>query len=409
MNSLSQHLCICIVALNLYCGSVVAQDYSQCYTQMPIEMAQVEAPVIPDLTVDLRDYGAVGDGQTLCTNAFVKAISYLNKEGGGHLNVPRGVWLTGPIVLKDNIDLHIEQGAIVLMSPDKSLFKREGSVRGYPGISASKRKNISITGKGIIDGNGKYWRPVKRSKVSDVEWSGFNALGGTQTDGGKLWMPFNLKKFSNQTSSPKDEESIRADLVRITDCHNVLVSGVTIQNSPRFHLHPVHCTNVIIDGVFVRCPWNAQNGDAIDMSNCKQALIVNTTVDAGDDGLCMKSGTGQNGVDDGPCEDILIQNCTVFHAHGGFVIGSDCAGGMKKIVVRNCTFSGTDTGLRFKSATGRGGKTEQIFIYNIVMNDIKNEAITFSCAYEDRRYSVSEAEGKETAETIETTKFEGDE
>ncbi len=378
--------------------SVAAQDYSGCYAQTPIELKQVEAPIIPDLTIDLRDFGAVGDGLTLCTDAFSKAISHLNKKGGGHLNVPAGVWLTGPISLKDNIDLHIEQGAIVLMSPDKSLFKKDGSKRYAPGISASKRKNISITGHGIIDGNGKYWRPVKRSKVSDVEWKAFNAMGGTQTDGGKLWLPYDLKHFDNQTGSPKEEEAIRADLVRITDCANILISDVTIQNSPRFHLHPVRCSNIIIDNVVVRCPWNAQNGDAIDLSNCKQALIVNAVVDAGDDGLCMKSGTGQNGVDDGPCEDILIQDCKVYHAHGGFVIGSDCAGGMKRIVVRNCSFSGTDTGLRFKSAAGRGGKTEQIYISDITMNDITDEAITFSCAYEDRKYSVDEVKEKSVAQ-----------
>lgn len=390
--------CMC-VALAL-CGANMlsnAQDYAAYYANTPIKLEQVSEPIIPDLTVDLRDYGAVGDGLTLCTNAFSKAISFLNKKGGGHLNVPSGVWLTGPISLKDNIDLHLQRGAIIIMSPDKSLFKKDGSKRYAPGISASKRKNISITGEGIIDGNGKYWRPVKRSKVSDVEWSAFNALGGTQTDEGKLWLPYDLKHFQNQTNSPKEEEAIRADLVRITDCENVLVRGVTIQNSPRFHLHPVRCRNVVIDNVFVRCPWNAQNGDAIDLSNCKQVLIVNTTVDAGDDGLCMKSGIGEKGVDDGPCEDILIQDCTVFHAHGGFVIGSDCAGGMKNIVVRNCTFSGTDTGLRFKSSTGRGGKTENIYISNIFMNDIKDEAITFSCAYEDRKYSVDNPKAKEEA------------
>ncbi|MCQ2203902.1 MAG: glycoside hydrolase family 28 protein [Bacteroidales bacterium] len=378
-------------------SATAAQDYGRFYVNTPVELKQVEAPSFPDLTVDLRDYGAKGDGVTLCTSAFEQAISFLNKKGGGHLIVPAGVWLTGPIALKNNIDLHVEMGAIVILSPDKSLAVKEGSERCNPGISASKRTNIAITGHGIIDGNGKYWRPVKKSKVSDVEWKEFKALGGTETDGGKLWMPYNLKHFDNQTTNPKDEEAIRADLVRFTDCTNVLVKDVTIQNSPRFHLHPVRCSNVIIDNVTVRCPWNAQNGDAIDLSNCRQALIVNSIVDAGDDGLCMKSGTAQKGVEDGPCEDILIQDCKVFHAHGGFVIGSDCAGGMKNIVVRNCLFSGTDTGLRFKSAPNRGGKTENIFISNIAMNDIKDAAITFSCSYEDKKYAVNNNDDKSIA------------
>ncbi len=363
-----------------------ADDYSKYYTNLPVQLQQVTAPVIPATSVSVKDYGAVGDGVTLCTEAFKKAMNDLVKKGGGHLNVPAGVWLTGPIAFKDNIDLHLDKNAIILFSPDKSLFNKDsdGKVleKCVPAINISKRKNVSITGEGIIDGNGKYWRPVKRSKVSDTEWKAFKEMGGTETQGGQLWYPYKLNNgLPEIATSAEQSEKLRADLIRVTDCENVLIEGVTFQNSPRFHVHPVRSTNVIIDGITVRCPWNAQNGDAIDLSNVKKAIIVNTTVDAGDDGLCMKGGTGANGAKDGPCEDILITRCTVFHAHGGFVIGSDVSGGMKNIVVRDCRFSGTDTGLRFKSGIGRGGKTENIFISNISMNDIKDQAIVFECTY----------------------------
>ena len=163
----------------------------------------------------------------------------------------------------------------------------------------------------------------------------------------------------------------------------MLISGVTLQNAPNFHLVPQRCNDVIIDGVTVRCPWNAQNGDAIDIGQCQRVLIVNNVIDCGDDGICMKGGVGQTARDYGPCEDILIEDNTVYHAHGGFVIGSDCSGGMKNIVVRRNTFSGTDTGLRFKSAPGRGGKTENIFISDVYMNDIKDQAIVFEATYFD--------------------------
>jgi polygalacturonase len=162
------------------------------------------------------------------------------------------------------------------------------------------------------------------------------------------------------------------------------VEGVTIQNSPKFHLHPCYSKNVIVDGVTVRCPWNAQNGDAIDFSDVNVGLIVNSTVDAGDDGLCMKSGNNKPDAPANGCADIVIQDNTVFHAHGGFVLGSETIQGMQRIVVRNNRFSGTDTGLRFKSGLGRGGKTEQLFIQDIVMTDIKDEAIVFQCDYLDR-------------------------
>lgn len=368
-------------------SSVGAADYSKHYQNLPVQIKQVSAPVIPDYTVSIKDFGGVGDGVTLNTEAFRKAISALNKKGGGHLMVPLGVWLSGPIQMKDNIDLHLEKNAIIYFSPDKKLFvDTDGkSSRCDPAIKASKRKNISITGEGIIDGNGAQWRPVKRSKVSDAEWKVFKDMGGVELQNGSLWYPWNMKAgYANIAATPEKQEGMRNDLIRFTDCENILIQGVTFQNSPRFHVHPVDCRNIIIDGITVRCPWNAQNGDAIDLSDCHQALIVNSTVDAGDDGLCMKSGKYKEKALVNGCEDILIENNTVFHAHGGFVIGSEDVCGMKRIVVRNCRFSGTDTGLRFKSGVGRGGKTEDIYISDIVMTDIKDEAVVFQCDYENK-------------------------
>lgn len=363
-----------------------AQDYTKYYQNLPVELKQVKAPVIPDNTVTLTDVGGVGDGVTLCTEAFQKGISQLTKQGGGHLNVPAGVWITGPIMLKDNIDLHLDKNAIIIFSPDKRLFIDERNPeKAIPAIRASKRTNISITGEGIIDGNGAQWRPVKRDKVSTVEWKAFKEIGGIERQDGSLWYPWNVKAgYPNIADTPEEQEKKRADLIRLTDCENVLIQGVTVQNSPRFHVHPCYSKNVIVDGVTVRCPWNAQNGDAIDLSDCNVALIVNCTVDAGDDGLCMKSGNNKPASPANGCEDILIVQNTVFHAHGGFVIGSESIQGMRRIVVRDNRFSGTDTGLRFKSNIGRGGKCEDIYISDIMMTDIKDEAIVFQCDYTDR-------------------------
>lgn len=378
--------------------SVQAEDYSTYYKNLPVELPVATTPSIPEYTVNITDYGGVGDGVTLNTEAFSKAISALNKKGGGHLVVPAGIWLSGLISLKDNIDLHLEKNAILLASPEKNLFIKEKDgkkdTKCSPMISASKRKNVSITGEGIIDGNGAYWRPVKRSKVSDTEWNEFKYMGGTEAEGGKLWFPFNLKHYANIADTPEKQEKMRTHLIRITDCENVLIKGITIQNSPKFHLIPTRCTNVIVDGVTIRCPWNAQNGDALDISSCKNVLIVNNMIDAGDDGICMKGGAGESGAKYGPCENILIEGNKVFHAHGGFVIGSEFSGGMKNIVVRNNSFCGTDTGLRFKSGIGRGGKTENIYISDIFMTDIKDEAIVFDCTYIDKKYSVKEDDGK---------------
>lgn len=206
-------------------------------------------------------------------------------------------------------------------------------------------------------------------------------MGGTLNEKGDIWYPFNLKHEPNVAENMDEQEKTRTHMIRFTSCENVLVQGVTLLNSPKFHIIPTRCKNVTIDGITVKCPWNAQNGDAIDISSCKDVLIVNNVIDAGDDGICMKGGAGAAGVAAGPCENINIQDNTVYHAHGGFVIGSEFSGGMKNIVVRNNTFQGTDTGLRFKSAVKRGGTSENIYIDHIYMTDIKDAAITFETTY----------------------------
>ena len=253
------------------------------------------APVqIPDNTVNIKDFGAVADGSALNTVAFEKAISALNKQGGGHLVVPEGLYMTGPIVLKDCMDLHLERGAVILLSPDKFVHKdKNGKIR--PGISASKRHDVSISGEGIIDGNGAWWRPVKRTKVSDTEWKAYLAKGGTVSEDGSLWYPSKLKSFQDLVPDARQQERMRTHLIRFTDCERVSVTGVTIQNAPKFHLVPSRCKDVTIEGVTVRCPWNAQNGDGIDLMNCQRVVVRYCTVDVGDDGICLKAGAGDKG------------------------------------------------------------------------------------------------------------------
>ena len=373
---------ILIALAALVAFSAQGGDYSAYYKDLPITLEQPAAPVIPALTVSVKDFGGVGDGVTLNTEAFRKALSKIDKKGGGHLNVPRGIWLTGPISLKSKVDLHLERGAILLFTPDRKEFLDDnGKVR--PGISASKRTDVSITGEGIIDGNGEWWRAVKRGKVSDVEWKDFKAMGGTETDGGKLWYPFDLKHVGNIAEDLKAQEKMRTHLIRFTYCERVLVEGVTVQNSPKFHIVPTRCKDVALIGVTVRCPWNAQNGDGIDLMFSQRVLVAGCTVDVGDDGICLKAGGGEKALPQGPVKDVLIVDNTVFHAHGGFVIGSEFSAGIRNVVVRCNTFSGTDTGLRFKSAPGRGGKTEKIYIEDITMSDIRDQAVVFETTYVD--------------------------
>lgn len=368
------------LAVALAAGAAPA-DYGRYYTDLPFETPVPQTPQIPDREVNIADFGGKGDGITLNTEAFAKAIEHLSSMGGGRLTVGEGVWLTGPIGLKSNIDLHIVKDAIVVFSPDRTLYAVNGPDRGTTSkfvtapIHADGQTDIAITGGGILDGNGEAWRPAKKMKFGEWEWNRMVKSGGTLSDDGQIWYPV----------SPSEEQGQkRPRLIRLVGCSRIMVKDVVVQNSPSFHVNMFRCSDIVIDGVNVRCPWNAQNGDGIDLSSCQRALIVNSTVDCGDDAICMKSGVGQAGRDRGPTSDIVVDGCTVYHGHGGFVIGSDESGGMYNIAVRRSRFVDTDTGLRFKSGRDRGGVVENIFIDDIVMNDIDGEAILFEMYYQQK-------------------------
>lgn len=380
--------------------SIGAQSkYDHYYEGLPIEIEHVQEVKFPATSVNIAQFGAVPDGKTECTEAFEKAIKELSDKGGGHVIVPKGVWKTGPIVLKSNIDLHLAKGATILFSENKELYvqkndPRDGSKKCNALIRASKCENIGITGKGVIDGQGFIWRPIKEKKLkkggAGEFWDEALALGGTIKPDDKtysLWYPFNLNPelgIPNIAATPEIQEKMRPHLVNITDSKNVVIEGVTLRNSPKFHLVPTRIQNLIIENVTIDCPWWAQNGDAMDPGNVQVALIAGCHVSAGDDGICMKGGVGEKGVAAGPQRDFLITNDTVYRAHGGFVIGSEFSGGMQRLIVKDCMFDGTDIGCRFKSAPGRGGWCEDIYCYNITMKDIREAAIFFQSGYADR-------------------------
>ncbi len=363
----------------------------------------IKSPVFKKDTLSIKKYGAVSDGNTLNTKSINGAIDALSKKGGGVVLVPSGLWLTGPVVLKNNINLHIAAGATLLFTADKNEYPLvEANWEGLPQmrnqspISATNASNIAITGKGIIDGNGDVWRAVKIDKLTESQWKKKVASGGVVSDDKKTWYPSEgFMKGSKMPANPgmispeKDEtfyksikDFLRPNLLLLTNCKYILLEGVTIQNSPAWCLHPLMCENLTVRNVFVKNPWYAQNGDGIDVESCKNVLIENSVFDVGDDALCMKSGRDAEGRKRGmPTENVIIRNCTVYAAHGGFVIGSEMSGGARNIYVNNCTFIGTDIGLRFKTTRGRGGIVENIFIKDIYMKDIPAEAILFDMYY----------------------------
>lgn len=389
--------------------------YSHLYKDLPFDMPILSSPVFPDNEISIQEFGGIGDGITLNTDAFTNAIKNLSEKGGGRLLIPSGVWLTGPIVLKSNINLHLEDKAIILFSPDKDLYPLvETSFEGLDTrrcqspISGKNLENIAITGSGAIDGNGHYWRPLKKQKVNESFWkSATSGYGVFKRD--DYWMPsaqylhgdtisdMNVPRhFTTEEEWASVKDFLRPVMVSFQNCKNIYLQGVIFQNSPAWNIHPLMCENIIIDGIQVRNPSYAQNGDGLDLESCKNTIIVNSTFDVGDDGICIKSGKDEDGRKrNQPCENVIVDNCTVFKGHGGFVVGSEMSGGVRNIVVSNCQFLGTDVGLRFKSKRGRGGIVENIYISNISMFDIATEPLLFNLYYGGKSAVETLEEGSE--------------
>jgi DNA sulfur modification protein DndE len=371
-------------------------------TGLPFTMPAFQEPVFKTDTFDVTKFGAIGDGITINTKYIARTIETCAKSGGGVVLIPSGLWLTGPIELKSNINLHLQKGALVLFSPNfndypmvMSYWEGNQTWRCQSPISGNNLQNIAITGQGVMDGSGDAWRFVKKSKVITSQWKELVATGGVLNDSKSIWYPSvgSLKgnnMYENKTL-PSNTDSVgykaikdylRPVMVSLVKCKSVLLDGPTFQNSPSWCIHPLLCEQLFVRNVNVRNPWYAQNGDGIDIESCNIGEVTNCSFDVGDDAICIKSGRDEEGRKRGkPTENFIITNCVVYHGHGGFVIGSEMSGGVKNLFVDNCTFLGTDIGLRFKTTRGRGGIVENIYVSNISMVNIPTEAVRFDMYY----------------------------
>ncbi len=380
------------------------KDIAYYVFQAPFKMQVPGLPKFPNRSFNIKDYGAEGDGQSLNTNAIAKTIDACASAGGGTVIIPAGLWLTGPIQMKSNINLHVERGALVQFTTDHTQYpmikssNTSNSIVPASPVYGYDLDNIAITGEGILDGAGESWRPVKKEKMTESQWKKLVASGGVLDKDQKIWWPSQgalegedfLKTLKNKKgAAPEDyipaRDYLRPYMVYFVHCKNMLLQDVTIRNSPKFVFYPNDCNNLTIDHVNIFNAYWAQNGDGMDISASKNVVLYRCTVSAGDDGICMKSSGGKNSDPNNfALENVVIAGCTVYHAHGGFVIGSNTDGGMRNIFVDDCNFIGTDIGVRVKSNAGRGGLVKDIYVRNIYMKDIINEAILFDTYYENR-------------------------
>lgn len=362
-------------------------------------------PVFRKDTFNIVRYGAKADGVTLNTSAITQAIDLANGAGGGTVLIPNGLWLTGPIKLKNNVNLHIEKGAVLQFSNNRddypiveTTWEGQKSYRCQAPIWAVGLENIAITGQGIVDGSGEVWKFVKKNKLTTTQWRKLLESGGVIGKKEDTWFPTEQSRYGNEDvkewanlwaegKTLADYETVRdflrPNMVSITECENVLLEGVTFQNSPAWTLHPLLTNHITIRNVNVRNPWFGQNNDALDLESCQYGVVDGCTFDTGDDAITIKSGRDEQGRKRGvPTANIVVKNTTVFHGHGGFVIGSEMSGGVNNLFVNNCSFLGTDIGLRFKTKRDRGGVVENVYISDITMNHIPGEAILFDMYYE---------------------------
>lgn len=377
-------------------------DYNKITAEAPFDIEAFTPPVFKDAVYNIADFGALGDGINNNTEAINNAITECNQNGGGKVIIPNGIWLSGPIVLLSNVNLCLEQNAVLYFIKDRkeypvitSKYEISNKYKCHPQIYAVDQENIAITGKGVIDGAGEYWRHVKKFKMTENQWKELIQTEGYLSEDKRIWYPVE-KEYQGRNMMDSIQQNIdkglddtqglfgysRPRMFHAENCKNVLIQGVTFQNSPVWCIHPLLCEHVMLIDVMVRNPWYSQNGDGVDFESCNHCLVYNCMFDVGDDAICVKSGKDKEGRDRGvPTEKLIVAGNTVYHGHGGFTIGSEMSGGVKDVYVTDCKFLGTDIGLRFKSAYGRGGVVENIHINNIFMTQIPTDALRFTMAY----------------------------
>lgn len=324
-------------------------------------------------------YGAKNDSSKIATAAIEKAIVAASKAGGGTVYFPAGKYLTGPIHLKSNITIFIDAGAVLNFSDNFDDYmpmvpsRWEGTnVNNFsPLFYAYKAENIAIKGRGIIDGHGKKWWDM-HFKTADKN---------LRTKWQEEFAKNNKNVVRPDIPEMIDRGFLRPPFIQPMYCKNVLIEGITIRNSPFWTVNPEFCENVTVTGVTINNP-HSPNTDGINPESCKYVHISNCHISVGDDCITIKSGKDADGRKINlPAENYTITNCTMLAGHGGVVIGSEMTGGVKKIVISNCVFDGTDRGIRIKTARGRGGIVEEVRVDNIVMKNIGEQAIVLDMQY----------------------------
>jgi hypothetical protein len=338
----------------------------------PFPLANFVRPQFPEKTFDVLTYGADPTGAAVSTEAFRKAVSAAASAGGGTVLVPKGNYLSGPVHLASNVNLHLAEGAVLGFSQNFNdylpvVFTRWEGLELYnysPLIYAKDCENVAVTGSGKLDGRGAAWWPWKK----------------TQKDAAKR-----LYDLASRGVPPRDrvfgtEGGLRPSFIQTVNCKNVLIEGVTITNGPMWTIHPVYSENVIVRRVNV--VTEGPNNDGVNPDSSRNVLVEDSFFSTGDDCVVIKSGLNEDGWRVGrPSENIIVRRLRGERGHGGVVMGSEMSGGVRNVAVEDCDFTGTDRGLRIKSMRGRGGFVENVYYDNVRHKDIRLMVVEITSFY----------------------------
>jgi polygalacturonase len=355
-------------------------------------VARIKLPTFPGRDFPLEDFGGDPHGVEDSSGAFAKAIAAAHAAGGGRVLVKAGDWLTGPIHLKSNVNLHLQAGAVVRFKTDPKAYlplvftRWEGvELMNYsPFVYAIDCENIAITGKGVLDGqcSREHWWTWKGPwKQNQHGW----------VEGMPNQRPARARLFKMAEDRTPVAERIfgegsylRPPFIQPYRCRNVLIEGVSLRHSPFWQLHPVLCENVTIRGVNIDS--HGPNNDGCDPESCKDVLIENCTFATGDDCIALNSGRNEDGRRVGvPCQNVVIRNCRMADGHGGITIGSQISGHVRNVFAENCKLDSPnlDYAIRFKNNALRGGVVERVRYRNLDVGQVRRAVVAVDFNYEE--------------------------
>ena len=352
------------------------KEYSKLTLSTPYdESLEILETNFPNQFCNILDYGAVADGKTINTQSIEKAIVDCAKKGGGHVVVPVGVFLSGPIQLKSNIDLHLEKNSEIRFSVNFSdylpvVFSRFEGIEYYnfsPQVYARNAKNIAITGEGKLNGQGQAWWGLRIfSNIKNLYRMGEQNL------------PVEERVFGDAN------KGIRPSFIEFVDSEIILLDGISIINGPMWTVHPIYSENIIIRNIKINT-LGGPSTDGVVIDSSRNVLVENSTFATGDDAIAIKSGRDNDGRRvSRPSENIVLRNCIVNEAHGAVAIGSEISGDIRNILAQNFTINMAQYGFRMKANSQRGGIAENIWIKDFSIRDVRNALIQLNANYEKK-------------------------